>query len=102
MQTADGHRAVLLRLSRLPTLVRHSTASNRIGIEAWGPVGDTDLPERELEQSDPEISVVRVSRKQGALTVYLDFRTAAPASYTVHEMADWILIRLNSAPAPQG
>jgi hypothetical protein len=100
LQTADGHRAVLLRLSRLPTLVRHSaqTAPARIQVEAWGPVGEGDLSERELEQADPDISVVRVSRKDGALRVSVDFRSSPPPAYTVHEMADWIMIRLSGVP----
>ena len=53
----DGHRAVLLRLSRLPTLVRQSSSNRpaRITVEAWGPEGDSDLPERDLPQVDPFI-----------------------------------------------
>lgn len=100
LQTNDGHRAVLLRLSRLPTLVRHSAENDpaRIHIEAWGPTGEGDLSERELEQIDESISAVRVSRKDGALRVSVDFRSSPPPAYTVHEMADWIMIRLVSAP----
>ena len=98
IQTVDGHRAVLLRLSRAPTLVRHSYASRpgRISVEAWGPTGDSDLPERGLDESDSEISGVRVSRTQGALRVILDFRADNPPEYTVHEMADWIMVRLGT------
>jgi hypothetical protein len=104
VQTADGRRAVLLRLSRQPTLVRHSSARDpgRISIEAWGPVGDGDLPERSLEQSDVEIGGVRVSRKDGALQIILDFRFSEPPTYSVHEMADWIMIRLNTTPPAAG
>jgi hypothetical protein len=98
IQNVDGHRAVLLRLSRLPTLVRHTYASKpgRISVEAWGPAGDSDLPERSLDQTDAEISGVRVSRSQGALRIILDFRGDDPPQYTVHEMADWIMVRLGT------
>jgi hypothetical protein len=98
IQTVEGHRAVLLRLSRLPTLVRHASADTpgRISVEAWGPVGSGDLEERTLEQTDAQISGVRVSRKEGALRVILDFRDPVPPKYTVHEMADWIMVRLGT------
>lgn len=91
----DGHRAVLLRLSRLPTLVRHSSSRKpaRITVQAWGPQGDSDLPERDLPQLDAQITDVRVSRTSGALSVVIDLKGDEPPPYTVHEMADWIMIR---------
>jgi len=94
--TVDGHRAVLLRLSRSPTMVRQSSGKNpaRIIIQAWGPRGDGDLPERSLQQLDPEIIDVRVSRRSGALQVVLEFKGVEPPPYSVHEMADWIMVRL--------
>jgi hypothetical protein len=102
-QVADigGHRAVLLRLSRRPTQVRHSSSSHpaQITIQAWGPAGDADLPERNLPQSDPRISDVRVSRKEGGLRVVLDLQGEEPPPYSVHEMADWIMIRFVGAPS---
>jgi hypothetical protein len=98
--SVDGHRAVLLRFSRVPTMVRQSSGKDpgRIVIQAWGPSGDGDLPERTLPQMDPEINDVRVSRHDGALEVVLDFKSLEPPSYSVHEMADWIMVRLG---APQ-
>ena len=98
IETVDGHRAVLLRLSRLPTLVRSDSSSRpgRISIQAWGPAGDRDLPERSLPQSDPDIEMVRVSRARGGLNIVLDFRSTEPPDYTVHQMADWVMIRLVS------
>ena len=94
---ADGHRAVLLHLSRLPTLVRQSSSSRpgRITLELWGPPGDADLPERDLPQLDALVDNVRVSRKSGALTVVLEFKGEEPPAYTVHEMADWIMVRFS-------
>jgi hypothetical protein len=98
--TVDGHRAVLLRLSRPPTLVRESSSKNpgSITILAWGPPGSADLPERAVPQLDSEIREVRVSRRAGALQVVLEFKGAAPPPYSVHQMADWIMVRLG---APQ-
>lgn len=95
VSVVDGHRAILLRLSRLPTQVRESSSKNpaRITVEAWGPPGDSDLPERELPQTDPFIESVRVSRKRGGLNVVIDFKGNEPPAYTVHAMADWIMIR---------
>lgn len=93
--TADGHRAVLLRLSRLPTSVRQSSSNRpaRITVQAWGPPGDADLAERDLPQIDPQITDVRVSRTSGALNVVIDLKGDEPPPYTMHQMADWIMIR---------
>jgi hypothetical protein len=95
IETLDGHRAVLLRLSRVPTMVRHSSSSDpaRITIQAWGPLGDQDLEERNLAQIDPQITQVRVSRRAGGLNVVFDLQGDKPPPYTVHEMADWIMVR---------
>ncbi|MFN8628420.1 MAG: hypothetical protein U0587_20905 [Candidatus Binatia bacterium] len=96
--TVDGHRAVLLRLSRLPMVVRQASGKNpgRIMLQAIGPAGEGDLSERELAQVDPLLSNVRVSRRQGALEVVLEFRTDEPPAYSVHEMGDWIMVRLDA------
>lgn len=94
--TTDGHRAVLLRLSRLPTKVGYSSVDDppQIVVQAWGPVGDGDLPERNLPQIDPQIRALRVSRHDGCLTVVLDLHGVRPPPHSVHQMADWIMIRL--------
>jgi len=96
--TVDGHRAVFLRLSRLPLQLRQSSAKNpgRIVLQAIGPAGDGDLSERDLAQVDPLLSNVRVSRHQGALEVVLEFKAEEPPPYSVHEMGDWIMVRLNT------
>lgn len=97
--TVDGHRAVLLRLSRLPTLVRHSSARRpaQITVQASGPVGDSDLPERTLPPQDYQITGVKVSRQQGTLRVVIELAGDEPPTYSVHEMADWIMIRFAGA-----
>ena len=101
IETVDGHRAVLLRLSRQPTLVQHSSSGHpaEIDVRAWGPVGDGDLPERTLPQVDAKISQVRVSRKRGALLVVIDLNSEEPPGYSVVQMADWIMIRLGDSGA---
>src|SRR5574341_1803410 len=93
--TVQGHRAVLMRLSRLPTLVRYSDSRKpaRIIVQAWGPPGDSDLPERDVSQFDALISQVRVSRRDGELRVTLDLNGDEPPPYSVHEMGDWIMVR---------
>jgi hypothetical protein len=98
IENIDGHRAVLLRLSRLPTMVRHSSSRKppEITLQAWGPAGDGDLPERALPQIDPLVAQVRVSRRDGGLTVVLDFHGDEPPPYSVHQMADWIMVRFDA------
>lgn len=91
----DGNHAMLLRLTRLPTMVRHSSSSDpaQITIQAWGPKGGGDLPERTLPQEDSYVRQVRVSRKGGVLKVVLDLQGDVPPPHMVHEMADWIMVR---------
>ena len=93
--TSGGHRAVLLQLTRMPTLVRYSSSSGpaTITVQAWGPEGDTDLPERVLPQSDPVVRQVTVSRTRGELRVIIELNQQEPPPHRVHEMADWIMVR---------
>jgi len=98
IENIEGHRAVLLRLSRVPSMVRHSSARRppQITLQAWGPVGEGDLPERVLPQIDTQVAQIRVSRHDGGLTVVLDFKGDEPPPYSVSEMADWILVRFTA------
>lgn len=102
VDTVDGHRAVFLHLSRVPTAVRNSSSSNpaRITVRVWGPNGE-DLPAKVLPEIDPQISKVRISRQQGILRIELDMKGTTPPPYSVHEMADWIMIRLPASQVPQ-
>jgi len=99
IETVDGHRAVLLRLSMLPGRVMHSSSSSpaRITVQAAGPIGEGDFSEQVLPQTDPQIRQVRVARENGRLQVTLDLKSDVPPPYSVHEMADWIMIRLGAA-----
>lgn len=96
VEAAGGHRAVLLRLSQTPSQVRYGETRNpaSITIEAWGPRGDFDLPERTLPQADALVSQVRVSRDEGCLRVKIDLQSATLPPYSVHEMADWVMVRI--------
>ncbi len=98
IQTIDGHAALLLRMSRRPFSLRHSSAiePGRIILEARGPEGEGDLAERSLGQSDAMIADVRVSRVEGLLKVVIEFRNNQAPAYSVHEMADWVMVRLGA------
>lgn len=94
--TVEGHRAVLVRLTHVPSMVRDSSSQNpaEILVHAWGPSGGFDMPERSFPQSDAYLPEVRVSRKGGELRIVLQLAGNVPPQYTVHEMADWIMVRL--------
>ena len=102
--TIEGDRAVLLRLSREPYGLSYTAepGPGRIIVRASGPPGDGDLPERSLQQLDAQIADVRVSRTQGTLQVIVDFKTDAVPPYSVHQMVDWVMIRLPASGASQG
>jgi hypothetical protein len=99
IQSIDGHAALLLHLSHRAYSLRHVGAEQpgRIMIEATGPVGDGDLEERSLGQSDALIADVRVARTDGVLKVVIMFYADEPPEYSVHEMADWLMVRLGPA-----
>ncbi len=96
LATVEGHKAVLLRLTRVPSMVRASSSQRpaQIQVQAWGPTGGVDLPERGYPQADAYVPEIRVSRKGGELRIVLQLAGDAPPQYTVHEMADWIMVRL--------
>ncbi|MCK6555639.1 hypothetical protein L6Q96_13830 [Candidatus Binatia bacterium] len=99
VEAAGAHRAVLLHLSQTPSQVRYGDSRRpaSITIEAWGPPGNFDLPERTLPQVDDLVSQVRVSREEGCLKVTIDMQADELPQYTVHEMADWVMIRVQGA-----
>ena len=99
VETVETHRAVLLRLTRVPTLVRASSSRSpaEITVQAWGPDTGGDLAERVVPLTDPQIRGARVGRTKGGLYVVLEFIGTKPPTYTVHEMADWIMVRLEQS-----
>ena len=92
---ADGHRSVFLKLSRLPDEVGDRTANDppRVILEIKGPTG-TDTPEEAFDGNDALISTVRVERAFGVLRVTLELQGRNLPPYSVHRMADWVMIRL--------
>ena len=91
-----GYRAIFLKLTRLPDSVSYSSASNpaRIILEIKGPTG-THSPEERIPSGDDFASRLRVSRDLGLLRVVVDIHADDPPVYSVHNMADWIMIRLS-------
>ena len=93
-----GYRGIFLKLSRLPDSVAHFEQSDpaSIVIEIKGPTGG-ESPEEAFTGGDTLVQRVRVARTFGSLQVAIDFADDPP-SYTVHTMADWIMVRFT----PQG
>lgn len=96
---SGGQQAVLLRLSRVPDAVRYTSSEGpaQVIVEAYGPAGEGDLPEKVLPQRDPIVKQVRVSREGGALRITLDLHGDQPPAHQVHEMADWLMVRLSTS-----
>lgn len=102
LSSANGHHAVLLRLSRVPDAVRYSSSSSpaQIVVEAYGPASAGDLADKVLPQDDPYVQHVRVSREGGALRIVIQLYGDQPPAHQVHEMADWLMVRLGESGQP--
>ena len=94
---ADGRRGVFLKLSRLPEGVEHHSESRpaRIVIDIKGPTGG-ESAEESFPGEDSLVSRMRVTRTFGVLKVVLDLQGNRPPRYSVHTMADWIMIRIGA------
>ena len=92
---AQGHRSVFVRLSRLPDSVQHSAETDpaRIIIDIAGATTGQGA-EEQYPSDDLEISEVRIQRHDGILRVSLEMRRPGLPLYSVHPMADWIMVRL--------
>jgi len=92
---AAGRRGVFLKLSRIPDAVEDHGESGppRIVIDIKGPTG-TETPEEEFPGQDTLVSRVHVARHFGVLRVVLDLQGDDMPPYTVHQMADWVMIRI--------
>lgn len=99
---ADGYRGVFLKLSRLPDAVNHFSENDpaRIVLEVKGPPGE-DAAEESYPGQDALVSQFRVSREFGTLRIVLDLQGTDPPPYSVHPMADWIMIRLGPVEAQE-
>lgn len=93
--SGGGYRGVFLKLSRFPDSVAaaHYDDPARIVLDIRGPTGAESAEER-FPGNDNIVSAVRVSRDIGLLRVILDIAGDHTPEYTVHRMADWIMIRM--------
>lgn len=100
---SSGSRTVLLRFSRPPEVIRHEGKDRpaRVVIEAGAPDAGEDFAERTMPQADREVKGVRVARKGGVLRVTVELARDGVPPYTLREMADWVLIRLEPS-GPRG
>jgi hypothetical protein len=91
----SGYRGIFLKLSRLPDSVAHNSHNDpaRIVLEITGPTGG-ELPEQSFPGGDTLISRVRVAPHPGVLWVSLDLQGNEAPLYTVHSMADWVMVRI--------
>ncbi len=97
VSSAGGYRGVFLRLSRFPEAVATSDSSDpaTIILTIDGPTG-TEGDESAYPGGDSLVSQVRVARRPGQLQIILDLSIADPPQYSVHRMADWIMVRMRS------
>lgn len=95
VSSGGGYRGVFLRLSRFPESIQTSHYSNpaQIVIDIRGPTS-AESAEETFPGGDTLVAKVRLSREIGLLRVVLDLAGSDPPKYSVHRMADWIMIRL--------
>ncbi len=100
VSSGGGFRGVFLRLSRYPESIEasHTTEPGRIVLDIAGPTG-VESEEKSFPGRDSLVSLVRVSRQTGRLRIVLDLSVPDPPKYTVHRMADWIMVRMTSPDA---
>jgi hypothetical protein len=93
--TADGYRGVFLKLSRLPDSIDYYSESNpnRIVVDVKGPTG-AEMPEESYPGQDTLVSQFRILRQFGTLRIALELQGDELPAYSVHLMADWIMIRI--------
>ena len=93
--SGGGYRGVFLRLTRFPDSVTYFDQEEpaRIYIDIQGPTG-VELPEEAYPGRDNLVSMIRVTRNLGTLRVVLDLATQKAPEYSVHRMADWIMVRM--------
>lgn len=92
--SADGYRGLFLKLSRLPDTVESHAEKNptRLVLEISGPTGG-ETPEETFPGGDLLVSRVRISSTYGVLRVVVDLFGDELPEYSVHTMADWIMVR---------
>ncbi len=93
-----GFRGVFLKLSRLPTGVTHTTATEppRIILEIAGPTGSESPPEA-FAAGDDLVTQIQLARRLGGVQVVLELAGEQVPEFEVLPMADWVLVRLKPA-----
>ena len=91
-------RGVFLKLSRLPDSLTHRWENNpaRIILEIAGPTGE-ESPQEVFPAGDDLVTRLEVSRTFGVLRVIIDLHGEEVPQYTVHQMADYVMVRLNTS-----
>lgn len=98
VSSGGGYRGIFLRLSRFPDSISASQSSDpaQIILDIAGPTG-AESPEETFPGGDTLVSRVRVSRALGNLHIVFDLAAADPPKFTVHQMGDWVMVRLAAA-----
>jgi hypothetical protein len=88
-------RGLILKLSRLPDGLAYHAEENppRIIIDISGPTGE-ESPEQAFPGNDSLVTRLTVSRTYGVLRVAIDLYSEGLPEYTVHQMADYVMVRL--------
>jgi hypothetical protein len=102
VSTSEGRRGVFLKLSRIPERVTSHDESEpaRIVIDAEGPAEGADMPVQTFAGGDTLVSQLHVSRTGGDLRMVLELSSVEVPLYSVHQMADWVMVRFVSKGAP--
>jgi hypothetical protein len=93
---SDGTHAIFFKLSRFPESVTHADSADgmpRISIDLGGPQAE-DLPQEQITLADSLVHTVMISRSGGTVHLVMDLSGDRVPPYSVHEMADWIMVRL--------
>lgn len=88
-------QGIFIKLSRLPDAIDHHLVSRppSIVLDIKGPTGPDTGGEESLEAESP-LSRIRITRHPNVLRVSLDLDADEAPQYSVHLLADWIMIRL--------
>jgi hypothetical protein len=101
---ADNQRGVFFKLSRIPDSVTSHVEGGdadpaQILIEVDGPGGGEDLATQTFPGTDTLVSQIHIARTNGRLQLGVELSALRAPPYTVHQMADWIMVRINPSPA---
>jgi hypothetical protein len=99
VSTADGERGVFFKLSRVPDGIqeRHTSDPARIILDVAGPATGPDIAPQSFPGTDTVVSQIQMSRIRGQLHIVLDLAMADLPKYSVRQMADWIVVRIEAA-----